>query len=592
MPMSTPSQPTLLSPLHCLPLSAPMSSPGPNHPNGHASLPPTIGPGIFTGANNTHIPYGTFIDTSGNSGLRFNINNSFASGPPQRLYDLLQPVRASYEDRSGKRARCLVGTRECVLNDIKTWVDGAIPICWLNGPAGFGKSTIAQSVAEWCARERRLAASFFFFRGTGNRDNISHLIPTLTFQLSTCIKTIKPLIENALVEEPFLTHRDTSLSYQFDKLIMAPMLSHARSTSTQNGVVQKPMVIVIDALDECEIGDGESMDKFIDAVIEACRSKGDRVPFRLFITSRVEEHLRLKLETIDAKEVSLQLKLQHYNTGADIHMFFESEFANIYAANRLLMVADCVSEPWPSWDVLNTLVHKANGSYIYASTFVNFVQQAGGMANQRLLDALEAHGLDPLYKQVFSKALFSEVAPGTVVDLMWAMGFLLCLEYPLSIQDLALLMDVPPRNLVRSFLGIQSILLIPEADDSPVHLTHISLRDFLMTESRSGVYFTNPSHCHASIAICCLNIMQRNGDLFWFTNAPLRYAFQNCLDHLQKAVDGWENYHSESSFSVLLSISLTNFATSSNVFTSWIHTAIRYGLPTRCSELQTRIEVS
>ncbi|EGO00381.1 hypothetical protein SERLA73DRAFT_27611, partial [Serpula lacrymans var. lacrymans S7.3] len=122
---------------------------------------------------------------------------------------------------------------------------------WLNGSAGSGKSTIAQSVAEWCADEGRIAASFFFFRGTGIRDKISPLIPTLAFQLSISIQNMEPLIQDALKKEPFLTQQHTPLSYQFDKLIMTPMLSHARSTSTQNGAIQKRMVIIIDALDEC-----------------------------------------------------------------------------------------------------------------------------------------------------------------------------------------------------------------------------------------------------------------------------------------------------------------------------------------------------
>ncbi|EGN99133.1 hypothetical protein SERLA73DRAFT_181948 [Serpula lacrymans var. lacrymans S7.3] len=537
---------------------------------------------MFNGANNTHIPHGTFVDVSGTSGLRFNINNVTAD-PLKGLYDLLHPVQASYKDRSGKLARCLEGTREKVLHEIKTWVDGTLPICWLNGPAGFGKSTIAQTVAEWCADEGRLAASFFFFRGMGNRDKISHLISTLAFQLSTTIENIEPLIKDALTKEPFLSQRGIRLGYQFDKLIMDPMLSHVQSTSTQNDAVQKRMVIVIDALDECEVGDGESMDEFIDAVIDACRSKGGRVPFRLFITSRVEEHLRLRLETIDAKEVSLQLKLQQYNASKDIRMFFQSEFANIYAANRLLMVADGVPEPWPSWDVLDTLVDKAAGSYIYASTFVNFVQEARGMAHRQLIDALKAHGLDPLYMQVFSKASSAEVVSGSMVNLKQVMGILLHLTSPLSIRDLALLIDVPLRDLLRAFFGIQSILIIPESNNSPVHLVHTSLRDFLTTRSRSGGYFNNPPDCHASIAIRCMNIMQRNGGLFWFIDGPVGYAFKYCLDHLQQAVHGWKNYHSESPLFISLSNSLTDFTGS--VLDPWVHTAIRSGAPEMLSGL-------
>ncbi|EGO01082.1 hypothetical protein SERLA73DRAFT_27621, partial [Serpula lacrymans var. lacrymans S7.3] len=119
---------------------------------------------------------------------------------------------------------------------------------WLNGPDG--KSTLAQTVAEWRADEGRLVASFFFFRGTGNRDKVSRFIPTLTFQLSITIENMEPLVKNFIARKPFLADKDARLSYRFDKLVV---LSHAYSTFTYSAAVRKPTVIlvVIDALDEC-----------------------------------------------------------------------------------------------------------------------------------------------------------------------------------------------------------------------------------------------------------------------------------------------------------------------------------------------------
>ena len=45
---------------------------------------------------------------------------------------------------------CLKGTRESVLNEIEHWTEdfGKSPIFWLNGLAGTGKSSIAQTVSE------------------------------------------------------------------------------------------------------------------------------------------------------------------------------------------------------------------------------------------------------------------------------------------------------------------------------------------------------------------------------------------------------------------------------------------------------------
>ena len=49
----------------------------------------------------------------------------------------------------GDRRGCLRGTREVVLDEIESWTTGfnKSPVFWLNGLAGTGKSTIAQTIA-------------------------------------------------------------------------------------------------------------------------------------------------------------------------------------------------------------------------------------------------------------------------------------------------------------------------------------------------------------------------------------------------------------------------------------------------------------
>jgi len=50
----------------------------------------------------------------------------------------------------GSRRGCLKGTRETVLSEIESWANdfNQSPVFWLNGLAGTGKSTIAQTVSE------------------------------------------------------------------------------------------------------------------------------------------------------------------------------------------------------------------------------------------------------------------------------------------------------------------------------------------------------------------------------------------------------------------------------------------------------------
>ncbi|KAF8997560.1 hypothetical protein BDQ17DRAFT_1198270, partial [Cyathus striatus] len=82
---------------------------------------------------------------------------------------LLQQVTvAGASHDAGERhdaPKCHPETRKTVLNNIMSWINSdneATRIMWLYGPAGAGKSAIAQTTADECYSERKLAASFFF----------------------------------------------------------------------------------------------------------------------------------------------------------------------------------------------------------------------------------------------------------------------------------------------------------------------------------------------------------------------------------------------------------------------------------------------
>ena len=65
--------------------------------------------------------------------------------------------------RSRNREGCLRGTRKDVLWEIEHWLVSEQDQCifWLNGLAGTGKSTIAQTFAETTFADGKLGASFF-----------------------------------------------------------------------------------------------------------------------------------------------------------------------------------------------------------------------------------------------------------------------------------------------------------------------------------------------------------------------------------------------------------------------------------------------
>ncbi|KAF8228772.1 hypothetical protein L208DRAFT_224473 [Tricholoma matsutake] len=107
----------------------------------------------------------------------------------------------SSAERSEEHAiTCEPKTRTKVLEEIRSWADSTTttPICWLSGPAGTGKTTVAHTIAEEYNKRERLAATFFFWRKTGDRDDINRLVATLAWQIAKKISSAKDQLEQAM----------------------------------------------------------------------------------------------------------------------------------------------------------------------------------------------------------------------------------------------------------------------------------------------------------------------------------------------------------------------------------------------------------
>ena len=115
---------------------------------------------------------------------------------------------------------------------------------WLNGMAGTGKSTIARTAARQHSIQKQLGASFFFARGGGDAGKAAKFFMTIAFQLAQTSPALKCSISEAID-----AHRDISswgLRDQWELLIHGPL------AMTQPQISQSPMLLVIDALDECD----------------------------------------------------------------------------------------------------------------------------------------------------------------------------------------------------------------------------------------------------------------------------------------------------------------------------------------------------
>ena len=419
---------------------------------------------------------------------------------------------------------------------IRQWLDGhdndkPAVVCWLNGPAGYGKSALAQTIAECYAAERRLLGSFFFLRGAGERSRISRLIPTLAHQISLTVPGAKPLIESALEDEPALLGLTVSLAHRLQRLIIDPIHLNTSRVSYSSEAVSsfvKKQIVVIDALDECD--DKAEMADFIDVLLSAS-SGGTHLPFRILLTSRVEEHIRKKFDSSEIRFLH-RLELEKFDARPDIKVYFQRGFGCIYDQNWRIMQS--IPKPWPSARILTELLDKAGSSFAFATTLVQCV---GGdrMPHEALgkLLASGVNGLDSLYEQVFSSATWTD-------DFRLILGTIMVLEKNRSISFLSSFLSLHHKKVICELLEVQSLIKIPGDDNKPVMLYHTSLRDFLTIKSRSKQYFIDPPLQHLHLAIHCLKHLVEYTSEDFFEGDVANYACFNWPHHLFLGFQGQE----------------------------------------------------
>ncbi len=169
----------------------------------------------------------------------------------------------NHYDRQGD-SLCMQNTRTAVLREIMAWARGKPGstvdngggsdgqphkrVYWLNGMAGTGKSTIARTVARRCHDDGRLGASFFFSRGGGELETARMFVTTIAVQLARRSGRLRTLVGNAVAANPDIVAETLSDQWK------APVLRSCEEVGAGGATADRlaaPMVIVIDALDEC-----------------------------------------------------------------------------------------------------------------------------------------------------------------------------------------------------------------------------------------------------------------------------------------------------------------------------------------------------
>jgi hypothetical protein len=400
--------------------------------------------------------------------------------------------------------KCHARTREAILQEIMDWIediDRKTRFLWLYGPAGSGKSAIEQTIAELCYKMNFLAASFFFSRSIGGRNEKTSFITTLVDQLIASIPEIREHVGNALYNNPSLL--SCSLEAQMDTLVIKPLKAAASSsTAGVDFMNPRPKVIVLDGLDEC--GDPESQRYILKVLLNSVSNQS--VPFSFILASRPEQHIREAFDGKILRSLTTRLVLDDkYHPDDDIRIFLQTKFQDI--KDRHPCRAHLPSS-WPLDEEVERLVRKSSGQFIYASTVIKFIDSHRHWPPDRLdiIFGISPCGkttpfaeMDSLYLHILASA------PENIEKALEIFTILLFLHH----QDLQL----TPR-FVESLLAfregesfmilsdLHSIIAVPSMDEqgSTLRFFHASLGDFLTDYSRSGdAFFLDSGVSHRNI---------------------------------------------------------------------------------------------
>ena len=422
------------------------------------------------------------------------------------------------EHSSVKREGCLGGTRVEVLQQLEDWLENEQDqrVFWLNGLAGTGKSTIAQTFAEITFAEGKLGASFFCSRDVKDRSNLEAILPTLAFQLAYRYPLFREKLLQVLRVKPGIGRG--SLYSQMETLIVGPFQE-----------TQIPTLIIIDALDECKDEEPAS------ALLSVLSRFVDRIPLvKFFITGRPEPRIRSGFRLVSLQPHTNILRLHDVEpdvVDGDIKLFLKTQLVDI-AGKRSdwNLVGD-----WPSTQDIDTLCKKAAGFFIYASTVVKFVASQYDPPDERLaliisLPQDTSHegkeGIDLLYTKVLEQA-FDGKDQAFYLHFKLVVGVILLIFNPLSAKALSdLLGNHSTQSRISSTLrALHSVLLVPDNIGEPVRIFHKSFPDFLTHPGRckDERVFVNPSVHHQEILLSCLNIMKGRLErdicrLGWYTH--------------------------------------------------------------------------
>ena len=261
---------------------------------------------------------------------------------------------------------------------------------------------------------------------------------------------------------------------------------------------QQSYLVIIDRLDEChDKATQQSILRLLRKTITV-----HNLPLRFLVGSRPESHIRDSFDQESLYTITQRVVLDEtFNPGKDIRVFLKAGFAKINAKNSVL---SHVKQPWPAEGIIDLLVQRSSGQFIYAATVLKFVGAEFCSPTKQLAlvlkpDPTAFSDLDQLYTQILS------VYPSSV-NIVEVLGFTITSyqNLPEVIEDILGMEEGELKLVLR---GLSSLMEDENDEDGSLipyvipHFAHASFHDYLFDSSRSGRFHINQQEYENQVSI-------------------------------------------------------------------------------------------
>ena len=380
------------------------------------------------------------------------------------------------------------GTRESILDRIMDWVanpqgrnDGNT--YWFHGSPGIGKTSLAHSICEKLHRRKHLAGTFFCRRDDPHLSELRNILPALINRLAEVFPPFRSLVANRLRNDPNLTSKSMKASLFLEFIRNVPR--HPK----------RPLVFVIDALDECD-----NTQSRLD-VLKVLTDAAAQVPWlKVIITCRPEADILRFFDDTKSSHLRYDLATDQ-QAGADLETFAREQF-------DLVATKWYIPTPWPDETLFNRIISRANGLFIFIKTFVLGLNcKNHNVLLKAALEGSHGAGLNSLFG-LYSSILQMRIDPGDA-EFQRVIGVLLATapHHSLSDETLAELACVT-TNLVKTWMDdLSSLLYREKGAKGGIRVRHQSISDFFTSNDCPPGYRVNVPDAHTQLGIACLRTM-------------------------------------------------------------------------------------